>query len=324
MKLASYKHGRDGKLMIVSRDLTKCIDASDIAPTLQKALDDWDIIAPKLQERAAALEANRLMSEAFDPKKCASPLPRAYQWLDGSTYINHIELARKARGQEMPPNVTTDPLMYQGGSDVFLGPTDDIRFDSNDYGVDFEGEIAVITGDVPMGTKAEDAVKHIRLYMLVNDISLRIIAQEELKKGFGFIQGKPATAFAPVAVTPDEFGSALKDNKIHLPLRAEWNGVQFGDPNAGDGMIFTFPQLITHAAKTRDLCAGTIVGSGTVSNKDRARGHACIVEKRMLEKVETGHSVTPFMKTGDTVKIEMKDADGQSIFGAIAQKVVTG
>lgn len=314
MKLASLKHSRDGKLVVVSKDLSK---AAHTGMTMQQALDNWATAKTKLEQIA------REMPDAFDfnPHDCASPLPRAYQWADGSAYVNHVELVRKARGAEMPPSFWTDPLMYQGGSDSFLAPTEDIRFATEEGGIDFEGEVAVITDDVPMGISAADAGKHIKLIMLVNDVTLRYIAQPELAKGFGFFQSKPSSAFSPVAVTPDELGDAWKDNKIHLPLISHWNGQKFGAPDCGVDMVFDFAQLIAHAAHTRPLCAGTIIGSGTVSNKDRSKGHSCIVEKRMLEKVETGGFITPFMKFGDTVRIEMFDAAGKSIFGAIDQKV---
>jgi fumarylacetoacetate (FAA) hydrolase len=321
MKLASLKNGRDGTLVVVSKDLSKMTPAAAIAETMQAALDNWASCAPRLQKLAQALEDGTAPAQPFDGRQCASPLPRAYQWLDGSAYVNHVELVRKARGAEMPPSFWTDPLMYQGGSDSFLGPKDDIVFPDETGGVDFEGEVAVITGNVPMATPAEEAAAYIRLIMLVNDVTLRYIAAPELAKGFGFVQSKPSSAFSPVAVTPDELGGAWKDNKVHLPLVSHWNGEKFGSPDAGTDMVFDFAQLIAHAARTRPLCAGTIIGSGTVSNVDRSKGHSCIVEKRMMEKVETGEFKTPFMKFGDTVKIEMFDADGKSVFGAIDQTV---
>lgn len=321
MKLASYKHGRDGQLMVVSKDLSRAALATDIAPTLQAALEDWPNVHLALEHRLKELEDGKAAPVPFDPAKCASPLPRAYQWADGSAYVNHVELVRKARGVDMPPSFWTDPLMYQGGSDSFLAPTDDIVFADEKGGIDFEGEIAIITDDVPMGVTVEDAPRHIKLIMLVNDVTLRYIAQPELTKGFGFFQSKPSSAFSPVAVTPDELGDAWKDNKLHLPLISHWNGKQFGAPDAGVDMVFDFAQLIAHAARTRPLIAGTIIGSGTVSNVDRSKGHSCIAEKRMLEKIETGESTTDFMKFGDTVKIEMLDKNGKSIFGAIEQKV---
>lgn len=319
MKLATLKDGsRDGRLIVVADDLSL---AAETGMTLQQALDDWTIVEPKLRSLHSRLGGHDAESFAFDASKCHSPLPRAYQWADGSAYVNHVELVRKARGAEMPPSFWTDPLIYQGGSDSFLGPRDDIQFPSDEWGIDFEGEVAVITGDVPMGTTAEDAGAYIRLVMLVNDVTLRLIAQAELAKGFGFFQSKPSSAFSPLAVTPDSLGDAWRDNKLHLPLQVYWNDKLFGQPNAGVDMVFDFGQLIAHAARTRPLAAGTIIGSGTVSNKDRSLGHCCIVEKRMLEKVETGESVTRFMKFGDTVKIDMLDSKGRSIFGAIEQKI---
>ncbi len=322
MKLASLKHGRDGRLVVVTQDLAQCAPAEKVAPTLQAALDDWATVQPKLEHLAHDLEQGRAKDAMpFYPKLCASPLPRAYQWADGSAYVNHVELVRKARGAEMPESFWTDPLMYQGGSDTFLSPTDDIAFADEAWGIDFEGEVAVITGDVPMGTPTEDAGQYIRLLMLVNDVTLRAVAAPELAKGFGFYQSKPSSAFSPVAITPDELGDKWRDYKVHLPLLTRWNGDKFGAPEAGVDMVFSFAQLIAHAAKTRPLAAGTIIGSGTISNKDRSKGHACIVEKRMLEKIEQGESKTRFMKFGDTIKIEMLDAHGKSIFGAIDQKV---
>lgn len=324
MKLATLKlpDRRDGALIIVSRDLKHYTRADHIAATMQAALDSWDAIFPALKSIADELEKGAAPMAPFDPAQCASPLPRAYQWLDGSTYYSHVELARKARGADMPADFDTNPLMYQGGSDVFLGPREDISFATEEWGIDFEGEIAAITGDVPMGATLQDAEKSIKLLMLVNDISLRYIAQEELKKGFGFIQAKPSTAFSPVAVTPDELGANWKNGRIHLPLQVYWNGQEFGRPEAAEGSTFTLAQLIQHAAKTRALCAGTIVGSGTVSNKkDLGRGQACILERRMIEKIENGESQTHFMKFGDTVKITM-EIDGQPVFGSIEQKLV--
>jgi len=318
MKLATLKHGRDGRLIVVSQDLSK---AAHTGMTMQAALDDWKDAEPKLRQISSDIASGKAETFAFQAQDVASPLPRAYQWADGSAYVNHVELVRKARGAEMPPSFWTDPLMYQGGSDSFLSPTQDIQFPDESGGIDFEGEVAVITGDVPMATSVAEAGKYIRLIMLVNDVTLRYIAQPELTKGFGFFQSKPSSAFSPVAVTPDELGDAWKDCKVHLPLVTHWNGVKFGAPDAGVDMVFDFAQLIAHAAKTRPLCAGTIIGSGTVSNKDRSKGHSCIVEKRMLEKVESGDFKTPFMKFGDTVKIEMFSREGKTIFGAIDQKV---
>ena len=320
MKLASLKEGRDGRLMVVSRDLSKAVDVSDIAPTLQAALDDWERLAPRLQSVSDLLNKDG-GGLAFRPDLCASPLPRAYQWADGSAYVTHIELVRKARGSELPQGLRTDLLMYQGGSDGFLGPTDDIVAADEAWGIDLEGEVAVITGDVPYGCPAQDAERHIRLVMLCNDVSLRKLIPDELAKGFGFFQSKPASAFSPVAVTVDELGSAWQHGKLHLPLLVGVNGERLGSPDAGVDMTFSFPQLIAHAAKTRSLAAGSIIGSGTVSNGDRSAGSACLVEKRMLEQIESGAPRTPFLKFGDFVRIEMKDKNGHSIFGAIDQHV---
>jgi fumarylacetoacetate (FAA) hydrolase len=324
MKLATLKTaGRDGRLIVVSRDLQLAAAASEIAPTLQSALDDWEHKLPKLAQLSAALNLRRAADTfAFDASRCASPLPRAYQFADGSAYVNHVELVRKARGAEMPESFWTDPLMYQGGSDSFIGPCDPIVAETEDWGIDLEAEVAVITGDVAAGTSAEEAAARIRLVMLVNDVSLRNLIPAELSKGFGFFQSKPASSFSPVAVTPDELGEQWDGGKLRLPVVVHLNGHLFGKPNAGDDMTFDFPQLIAHAARTRDLEAGTIVGSGTVSNVDRSRGSACIAEKRMLEKIATGKAATPFLRFGDRVRIEMFDADGNSIFGAIDQEVV--
>lgn len=322
MKLASLRHGRDGRLVVVSRSLAHCVAVPDIAPTLQAALDDWPKASPKLAEVSRALNDGRAPGAGpFDPAQCAAPLPRAYQWADGSAYVTHVELVRKARGAEMPPSFWTDPLIYQGGSDGFIGPTDAILAADEAWGIDFEAEVAAITDDVPMGADAVAAAGHIRLLMLVNDVSLRNLIPNELAKGFGFFQSKPATAFSPVAVTPDELGAAWSGGKVHLPLAVDWNGVRFGAPNAGVDMTFSFPQLIAHAARTRFLGAGTVVGSGTVSNKDTSRGSCCIAERRTLEQLEHGAPKTSFMKFGDRVRIEMFDAEGRSVFGAIDQKV---
>jgi fumarylacetoacetate (FAA) hydrolase len=320
MKLASLKGGRDGRLVVVSRDLKTCTAVADIAPTMQAALDNWSAVMPTLRIAAGLLERGE-GAMPFNPRDCAAPLPRAYQWADGSAYLTHVELVRKARGAEMPASFWSDPLMYQGGSDGFLGPTDDILAADEAWGIDLEGEVAVITGDVLYGCAAEDAAGHIRLVMLCNDVSLRNLIPGELAKGFGFFQSKPASSFSPVAVTPDELGDAWHGGKLHLPLLVEVNGGRFGAPDAGTDMVFSFPQLIAHAAKTRALAAGSIVGSGTVSNQDRSAGSACIVEKRMLEQIESGAAKTPFLKFGDRVRIEMKDALGNSIFGAIDQHV---
>ncbi|MEL3890960.1 fumarylacetoacetate hydrolase family protein [Ferrovibrio sp. MS7] len=323
MKLASLNHGRDGRLCVVSRDLTKMLPVDSLVPTLQLALDSWAVAAPKLEAASAALNAGEAGAAlAYDATKLAAPLPRAYQWCDGSAYLNHVELVRKARGAQMPPEFLHDPLMYQGGSDDFLGPTEDILVADEAYGIDLEGEVAAITGDVPMGISAEAAAGHIRLLLLVNDVSLRNLIPNELAKGFGFFHGKPSTAFSPVAVTPDELGDAWKDEKIHLALVSHVNGTKFGAPEAGDDMQFSLAQLIAHAARTRRLRAGCIVGSGTVSNRDASRGFSCLAEIRMIETINEGKPKTGFLKFGDRVRIEMFDRAGRSIFGAIDQRVV--
>ena len=332
MKLASLKHGRDGRLVVVSNDLTRYTDASRVAPTLQAALDNWDEAAIGLRELAEGLEHGSMPAERFHEREAASPLPRSYQWADGSAYINHVELVRKARGAEVPASFYEDPLMYQGGSDAFLGPREDIVMPTDDgFGIDMEGEIAVITGDVPMGVPVDEAGDFIRLIMLVNDVSLRGLIPAELAKGFGFFQSKPSSAFSPCAVTPDELGDAWKGGAVHLPLMVDYNGEPFGRANAGVDLTFNFPQLITHAAKTRPLSAGTIIGSGTVSNKldggpgkpvaEGGAGYSCIAEIRMIETIYDGAPKTPFMKFGDTVKIRMQDKNGKSIFGGIEQQV---
>jgi fumarylacetoacetate (FAA) hydrolase len=332
MKLASLKDGsRDGKLVVVNERLTYCTDASHIAPTLQAALDNWDHVAPKLQVLAESLSHDAVPTLRFHEHDALSPLPRAYQWADGSAYVNHVELVRKARGAKMPESFWTDPLMYQGGSDTFIAPRDPIRMRDEAYGIDMEGEIAVITGDVPMGVSAEEALSHVKLVLLVNDVSLRGLIPGELGKGFGFFQSKPSSAFSPVAVTPDELGEAWKDGKLHLPLHVDLNGQPFGRAEGGIDMTFDFGQLIAHAAKTRTLSAGTIIGSGTVSNKlnggpgkslsDGGAGYSCIAELRMIETIEDGEAKTPFLKFGDSIRIEMLGGDGHTIFGAIEQTV---
>ena len=323
MKLATLRDGsRDGQLIVVSRDLTTAHLASGIAGRLQLLLDDWNFIAPQLADLYQTLNDGRARHAfAFDPRQCMAPLPRAYQWADGSAYVNHVELVRKARGAEMPESFWTDPLMYQGGSDDLLGPCDDIVCADENFGIDFEAEVAVVTDDVPMGTKPEQAGSHIRLLMLANDVSLRNLIPAELAKGFGFFQSKPATAFSPVAVTPDELGASWDGHRVHRPLVVHWNGAQVGAAEAGTDMVFDFAQLIAHLTRTRNARAGSIVGSGTVSNKDPDRGYSCIAEKRALEMIAEGKPTTPFMKYGDTVRIEMFDAGGVSIFGAIEQKV---
>lgn len=323
MKLASYKEGRDGRLMVVSKDLKRCVPAGGIARTFQAALDKWNEKERELKKLSEDMEAGDCGGiENFDAAKCASPLPRAYQILDGSAYLNHVELVRKARGAEMPPEFKHDPLMYQAVSDTTLGPMDDIPVPSEEYGIDYEAEIAVITDDVPMGITPKDAAAHIKLIMLMNDVSLRALIPAELGKGFGFLQSKPPSAFSPVAVTPDELGDKWKGGKVHLPLISIYNGKELGHPNAGQDMQFDFGQLIAHAARTRPLGAGTVLGSGTISNYDPESGVSCFAETRMIEKIETGDFQTPFMKYGDTIRIEMKNEDGQSIFGTIEQKVV--
>ncbi len=325
MKLASLRLGRDGQLVVVSSDLSRYAAAAGVAATLQAALDDWAAAAPKLEALAAELESGG--GEAFDPALCSSPLPRAYQWADGSAYVNHVELVRKARGADMPQSFWTDPLMYQGGSDSFIGPREPILAASEDWGIDFEAEVAVVTGDVPMGVSPENAASHVRLIMIVNDVSLRNLIPGELAKGFGFFQSKPSSAFAPVAVTPDELGDAWQGAKVHLPLLSFLNGEAFGKPEAGIDMTFDFGQLIAHAAKSRPLAAGTIIGSGTVSNRlddgpgkpivDGGVGYSCIAEMRTIETIESGAPETSFLTFGDRVRIEMLDANGSSIFGTI-------
>jgi fumarylacetoacetate (FAA) hydrolase len=322
MKLASLPGGRDGKLAVVSRDLSRAMPAQGVANTLQAALDDWARKKPALEALARELESGRAQGVPFDPAAALSPLPRAYHWVDGSAYVNHVELVRKARGATMPESFWTDPLVYQGGSDDFLPPQADAPFASEDWGIDLEGEVAVVTDDVPMGTDAAAARDRIQLVMLVNDWSLRNLIPAELAKGFGFYQSKPATAFSPVAVTPDELGDAWRDARVHLPLVVHLNGEPFGRPHAGTDMTFDFGQLIAHAAKTRRLGAGSIVGSGTVSNVDRSTGSTCLAERRMLETLDHGKPMTPFLSFGDRVRIEMRDAAGNSIFGAIDQRVV--
>lgn len=324
MKLGTFRNGsRDGQLVVVSRDLSKAVAVPQVAATLQAALDDWSRVSPKLLEVADALEKGAVSgSFAFDPEQAMAPLPRAYHWVDGSAYVNHVELVRKARGAQMPESFWTDPLVYQGGADDFLGARQDVPVPSEEFGIDLEGEVAVITDDVPMGTKRDQASQHIRLLMLANDWSLRHLIPGELAKGFGFYQSKPATAFSPVAVTPDELGSAWAQSKIQLPLVVHVNGQPFGKPNAGVDMTFDFARLIEHITLTRNARAGTILGSGTISNYDRSLGSACIAERRTLEQLEQGKPVTSFLKFGDRVRIEMFDAQGRSIFGAIDQQVV--
>ena len=324
MKLATYKDGsRDGQLVVVSRDLASAHFATGVATRLQQVLDDWNFLSPQLQDIYVTLNQGKARHAfEFVPEMCAAPLPRAYQWADGSAYINHVELVRKARKAEVPASFYEDPLMYQGGSDDFLGPRDDAPFASTDWGIDFESEVAVVTGDVANGSTPDQALEGIRLLMLANDWSLRNLIPNELAKGFGFLQSKPATAFSPVAVTPDELGAAWQGGRVHLTLQSSWNGKPVGMCDAGPEMTFHFGQLIAHLCKTRAVRAGSIIGSGTVSNKDWTRGYSCIAEKRCIETIESGVPSTPFMQFGDTISIEMNGRDGQSIFGSIAQKVV--
>ncbi len=332
MKLATYKDGsRDGQLVVVSRDLVTAHYATGIAERLQQALDDWNFISPQLQDLYDTLNHGKARHAfPFDPARCMAPLPRAYQWADGSAYINHVELVRAARKSEVPKTFYTDPLMYQGGSDDFIGPCDDVVVPSEAFGIDFEAEIAVVTGDVAMGATPEEALEGVRLLMLANDVSLRHLIPDELAKGFGFFQSKPATAFSPVAITPDELGDAWQGGRVHLTLQSTWNGRRVGLCDAGPEMTFHFGQLIAHICKTRNVRAGSIVGSGTVSNKgvegkggrmEWPKGYSCIAEKRAIETIQDGQPSTEFMKFGDTIRIEMKGKDGQSLFGAIDQKI---
>lgn len=333
MRLASLKEGRDGRLVVVSGDGRRMAPADGIAATLQAALDDWANVEPRLAALSDALAAGELRGAPFDEAACASPLPRAYQWADGSAYVNHVALVRRARGAEMPESFWEDPLMYQGGSDSFLAPRGPIAVAEESWGIDFEAEIAVVTDDVPMGVSPEQAGRHIRLLMLVNDVSLRNLIPGELAKGFGFFQSKPSSAFSPLALTPDELGQAWDGGRLHLPLLSFLNGAPFGRPEAGVDMTFDFPRLIAHAAKTRPLAAGSIIGSGTVSNRDAdggpgrpiaegGLGYSCIAEQRMVETIREGAPKTPFLHFGDRVRIEMRAPDGRSLFGAIDQEVV--
>jgi fumarylacetoacetate (FAA) hydrolase len=324
MKLATLREGgRDGTLVVVSRDLAVAVRVPEVAATLQAAIDHWPRAEPALREVYQRLNERKVeRTFTFDATRAASPVPRAYQWADGSAYLHHAELVRKARKAEMPESLYRDPLMYQGGSDSFIGPSDDILAADEAWGIDFEAEVAVVTDDVPMGIDAAAATAHIKLVMLANDVSLRNLIPGELAKGFGFFQSKPATAFSPVAATPDELGAAWDGRKLHLPLLCHVNGKEFGRPNAGVDMNFDFPMLIAHAARTRMLAAGTIIGSGTVSNRNPNEvGSCCIAERRMIETIEKGAAETPFLRFGDRVRIEMLDAAGASVFGAIDQKV---
>jgi len=331
MKLATYKDGsRDGQLVVVSRDLSTAHYATGIANKMQQALDDWGFIAPQLVDLYETLNQGKARHAfPFDPAMCMAPLPRAYQWADGSAYINHVELVRAARDAEVPESFYKDPLMYQGGSDDFMGPQDDVVCASEDFGIDFEAEIAVITADVPMNATPDEALEGIRLVMLANDVSLRNLIANELAKGFGFVQSKPATAFSPVAVTLDEFGDAWDNGRLNLTVQSTWNGRKVGMCEAGPEMTFHFGQLIAHICKTRNVRAGSVVGSGTVSNqgivvkgkKEWPKGYSCIAEKRAIETILDGKPSTEFMKYGDTIRIEAKGTDGQSVFGAIDQKI---
>jgi fumarylacetoacetate (FAA) hydrolase len=331
MKLATYKDGsRDGQLVVVSRDLTTAHYATGIAHRMQQVLDDWNFMLPQLQDLSHDVNQGKARHAfAFDPRMCMAPLPRAHQWADGSAYMNHVELVRASRHSDVPANYYTEPLMYQGGSDDFLGPCDDVVCPSEEFGIDFEAELAVITGDVPMQAKPDQALDSVRLVMLVNDVSLRHLIPDELAKGFGFFQGKPATAFSPVAVTLDELGDAWQGGRVHLGMQVSWNGRKVGMCEAGPEMTYHFGQLIAHMCKTRNVRAGSIVGSGTVSNKaverdgkkDWPKGYSCIAEKRAIETILDGQPSTDFMKFGDTVRIEMKGKDGQSVFGAIDQRI---
>ena len=334
MKLASYKDGsRDGQLVVVSRDLSTAHYATGIASRMQQLLDDWNFLSPQLQDLYVTLNQGKARHAfPFDPRQCMAPLPRAYQWADGSAYINHVELVRLARKAEVPANYYTEPLMYQGGSDDFLGACDAAPFASEAFGIDFEAELAVVTSDIPMGSSPERALDGIRLLMLANDWSLRHLIPDELAKGFGFLQSKPATAFSPVAVTVDELGEAWQKGRLHLTLESSWNGRKVGRCEAGPEMTFHFGQLIAHLCKTRNVRAGSIVGSGTVSNratevngkKEWTKGYSCIAEKRAIETVVDGKPATDYMKYGDVIRIEMKGRDGESLFGAIEQTVVEG
>ena len=323
MKLATLRNGtRDGQLMVVRRDGQVMTSAAAIAPTLQAALDRWDEVAPKLQSLHNALESGEVESQPVDTSQLDSPLPRAYEWIDGSAFLNHVILVRRARNAEPPATLRTDPLVYQGGSGVFLGPEDPITLHEPAWGLDFEAELCAILGDTKLGTTPENAGANIKLYMIANDVSLRGLIPAELKKNFGFFNSKPATAFAPFAVTPDELGGSLDNGRVHLDMISTYNGKEVGRVNAGPEMHFSFHELVAHIAKTRDFTAGTILGSGTISNENRDAGISCLAERRMIETIETGSPKTPFMSVGDTISIEMFNGDGQSIFGRIEQDVV--
>jgi fumarylacetoacetate (FAA) hydrolase len=322
MRLASLRDGsRDGSLIVVDRTGARYRAAREVARSLQLALDEWDQAAPRLAELSAELDADPRAGEPLDFARLGAPLPRAYEWIDGSSYLNHVELVRRARGAELPPELYTDPLVYQGGSGVLLGPTDPLILPDAGWGLDFEAEIAVILGDVPLGISASDAEKCIRLFLLVNDVTYRNLVPNELNKGFGFFLSKPATAFSPLAVTPDELGTSFRGGRVFHRLRSTYNGALVGDPDAGPEMHFSFCDLIAHIARTRSYTAGTILGSGTVSNRDAARGVSCLAERRVREVLDQGEAKTPFMKAGDHIRIEMLDEHGKSLFGAIEQRV---
>ena len=325
MKLGTIKNGsRDGQLVVVNKQGSHYTPVPEVAVKLQEVLDDWEVLAPKLEDVYAQLNAGKIAGQEVRLDDFSAPLPRAYEWIDGSAYINHIVLVRKARGAQPPETLRTDPLVYQGGSGVLLGPSADIMLDNPDWGCDFESEICVVLGDTPQGVQADEAHKYVRLVGMVNDVSLRNLIPGELAKGFGFFTSKPSSAFAPFFVTPDEIGDAWSDGRVNLPLITHYKGEKYGDPDAGPEMHFSFYDLVQHVTKTRSYTAGTIIGSGTVSNEDRARGSSCLAEQRMIEKIDTGEFETPFMKAGDTIKIEMFDKDGINIFGTIDQKVVSG
>ncbi len=321
MRLATARDGRDGRLLVIRRDGEAAADASGIAPSLQYALDHWEACEPALSALARSLDEGKVGSP-LDVRALHAPLPRAYEWVDGSAFLSHVRRVRRARGAEPPPTLETDPLVYQGGSGVLLAPTDDIPLPDPAWGLDFEGEVCAIVGDVPRGARAGDVGRHVRLLCLANDVTFRNLVPAELAKGFGFFQSKPATAFSPFAATPDELGPAWRDGRVHLRLAVRWNGRQVGDPSGAE-MHFSFGDLLQHVARTRAFTAGTILGSGTLSNEDRARGWTCIAEQRALEMIEHGEPRTRFLQAGDTVEIEMRDAEGRNLFGTIAQRVVT-
>lgn len=323
MILATRRNGtRDGQLVVVAKTRATWVDATKYAPTMQQALDQWEVIAPRLKELYDAMNEGKVTGNPIELEQFQAPLPRAYEWVDGSSYINHIVLVRKARHAEPPETLRTDPLVYQGGSSFMLGPTDAVQLADETWGCDFESEIAVILGDTPQGTTAEEAEKYVRLVTIVNDVSLRNLIPNELAKGFGFFNSKPASAFAAFALTPDELGSAWKQGRVHLDLETKLNGTLFGNPNAGPEMHFSFYELIQHICKTRAYTAGTILGSGTVSNEDRSRGSSCLAEKRTLETIDTGSAKTPFLRVGDEVEINLRGPDGKSLCGPIKNKIV--